>query len=282
MNNLSETSITNEYSTKGVGEQQNKDFLLALRHAIKNDAFCIDYQPRYDARTGHTVAFEALARWARKGVGKIYPGGFINKAIENGLIYSLGQSVFKQCCADLIWLRDEIDENIKIAVNISPTECESLQHIQKLIEICHSYGLQFSDFEFEITESAQISDVRKLKVFCNTIIERGASIGLDDFGTCHSPLDNLYELPASYLKIDHSLTKKIGYYDRNEILVSHLINLAHDLNIKVVAEGIEHAYQRDQLISMGCDQVQGFYMCKPLQAENITTAHIQMTSQKVS
>jgi EAL domain-containing protein (putative c-di-GMP-specific phosphodiesterase class I) len=276
MHNFSEASIANKRSTSESADKKNKNFLTALRHAIENDELIIDYQPRYDARTGRTDTLEALVRWPRNGIGKIYPAEFIDKAIEIGLIYSLDQSVFKKCCADLIWLRDEIDENIKIAVNISPVECESLHHTQKLIDICHSYGLLMSDFEFEITESTRINDVRKLKAFCDTVIELGAAISLDDFGTCYSPLNNLCDLPVDYIKIDRSFTKKIGYVGRSETLVSHLIILAHEMDIKVVAEGIEHAYQRDQLISMGCDQIQGFYMCKPLDPQLITTSHIKM------
>jgi len=276
MRNFNDKSLVDKPSSSESAEQKNNKFLTALRHAIDNDELSIDYHPRYDAVSGHAEALEALVRWPREGVGKIFPAEFINKAIETGLVFSLGQSVFKKCCADLIWLRDEIDENIKIAVNISAAECESLHHTQKLIEICHSYGLLLSDFEFEITESAPINDSRKLKAFCDTVIELGASISLDGFGTCNSPLSNLCELPVNSIKIDRHFTKDIGDGSYSEILVSHLIKLAHAMHIKVVAVGVEHACQLDQLIAMGCDQIQGFYMCKPLAPQLITAEHITM------
>lgn len=274
MRNFNDTSLGDKHSTSKSAEQKNNNFLTALRNAIENDELSIDYHPRYDTVSGRAEALEALVRWPREGIGKVYPAEFINKAIETGLIFSLGQSVFKKCCADLIWLRDEINENIKIAVNISAAECESLHHTQKLIEICHSYGLLLSDFEFEITESAPITDGRKLKAFCDTVTELGASISLDDFGTGYSPLSNLCNLPVNSIKIDRQFTENIGDGSQSEILMTHLIKLAHAMHIKVVAEGVEHASQQEQLISMGCDQIQGFYMCKPLAPQLISAEHI--------
>jgi EAL domain-containing protein (putative c-di-GMP-specific phosphodiesterase class I) len=274
MKNTNLTNLAGNRSTADTREQQDRDFLKALYFAIENNELCIDYQPRYDTSTGKADTFEALVRWNRKGVGKVYPATFIDSAIEHGLIFPLALWVFKKCCADLISLRGAVDENIKIAVNISPMECESLHHTQKLLEICNSYGLLLSDFEFEITEGSYIKDVRKIKAFCDTVIERGASISLGNFGTCFSPLDHLCELPISYIKISHQFTNKIGSGGRSDILVRHLINLAHDMDIKVVAEGVEHAYQRDQLASLGCDHIQGFHMCIPLDLSDITTDHL--------
>jgi len=273
-NNNNLTNFAGNRSTGDTKEQQDYKFLQALHRAIENDELCIDYQPRYDITTGKADTFEALFRWNQEGVGKVYPSAFIARAIEHGLIFSLALWVFKKCCADLIYLREMVNEDIKIAVNISPTECESLHHTQKLIEICNSYGLLLSDFEFEITESSQIKDVRKVKAFCDTVIERGSSISLDNFGTCFSPLEQLCELPVSYIKISHSFTNKIGLGGRTDILVRHLIKLAHDMDIKVVAVGVEHGHQRDMLAKMGCDKIQGYYMCRPLDLGVITTDHL--------
>ncbi len=141
MNNLSETKITSEYSSREFGEQQNKDFLQALHHAIQNDELNLEYQPRYDAATGLITIFEALVRWHRKGVGTVQPTEFIDKAIKHGLIFDLDLWVFERCCSDLLQLRADVDKNIKIAVNISPLECESLHHTQKLLSICELYQL---------------------------------------------------------------------------------------------------------------------------------------------
>lgn len=276
MNNQSQAGFASEYSDREFGEQENENLLHALHQAIENNELSVEYQPRYDTVTGHTNTFEALVRWHRKHVGTVYPGEFIDKAVSNGLIFSLDMWVFEKCCSDLVGLRADVDKYVKIAVNISPLECESLDHMQKLLFISQKYGLQLSDFEFEIIESSQISNLRKVKMFCDTVIEHGATISLDDFGTCFSPLNNLCELPINSIKIDCSFTNKIGYGGRSDILIEHLISLAHEMDMKIVAEGIEHAYQRDRLVNMGCDKLQGFFMCKPLNPENIALAYINM------
>ncbi|PCJ88543.1 MAG: hypothetical protein COA54_02140 [Thiotrichaceae bacterium] len=273
---LNEANIDDNMVGEESTEQLDKVFVLALRNAIKNDELSIAYQPRYDTKDGKCHILEALVRWPRKGIGILYPNAFIDEAIKYGLIYELDLWVFKQSCRDLIELRKHIDSNIKIAINITPLECESLHHTQKLIYICESSGLKLSDFEFEITESTHTNDIRKIKTFCKTVINYGAAISLDDFGTCYSPLSNLCDLPVDYIKIDRSFTNKIGLRTRSNILVNHLIRLAHEMEIKVVAEGIEHAFQRDLLMDMGCDQLQGFYMCKPLTSKQITPSNIVM------
>ncbi|MBL4712771.1 MAG: EAL domain-containing protein [Gammaproteobacteria bacterium] len=264
------------YHSNPTLENQNNIFILALRNAIKKNLLSVQYQPRYDVLDGCSYTLEALVRWPNNASSTLQPESFLNVAIKHGLIYTLDQSVFKKCCSDLIWFHKNIDKNIKIAVNISPMECESMHHIRKLINICESSGLSMNNFEFEITEHTHINDYRKIKAFCNIMIERGATISLDDFGTSFSPLSNLCELPISYIKIDKSFTDKIGYGGRSAILIKHLIKLAHEMDIKVVSEGIEHAYQRDYMIKIGCDQLQGYYMCKPLDPYSISTRQMKM------
>ncbi len=273
---LNKSNITNAIATEKSIEQKNSTFVLALHNAIKNNELDLAYQPRYDITSGKSSILEALVRWPRKGIGTLYPDAFIDEAIQHGLIYELDLWVFKQACHDLINLRANICEDIKISINITPQECESFHHTQKLIHLCQVYGLKLSDFEFEITESTQIKDFKKVHNFCTIITELGATLSLDDFGTRYSPLHNICELPVNYIKIDRSFTQKIGYGGRSEVLINHLIDMAHEMSIKVVAEGIEHAYQRDHLVDMGCDQLQGFYMCRPTAAHNFSINHINM------
>jgi len=269
MYNLNNTIIENEHIARDGDEQNENAFLRQLHYAIENNELSVEYQPRYHASSGHIANFEALVRWHRDGE-TIYPDQFIAEAVKHGLIFNLDTWVFERCCTDLIQLRRDVDSKIKMVINVTPLECESLHYTQKLLSICEANGLLLSDFEFEITEIARTSDIRKIRAFCDTVIERGAAIGLDDFGMCFSPLSNLCELPVNYIKIDKNFTNKMGYGGRSEILIHHLIGLAHEMKIQVVAEGVEHAHQRDRLITMGCDQVQGYFMCKPLPPERIT------------
>lgn len=247
-----------------------------LSHAIHHQQLKLQYQPRYDSQSGQFIMLEALVRWQHPKLGLLPPDKFVSIAEEHELICALGLWVFQQSCKDLIRLRKQLNHKVKIAVNVSLLQCEDGLHAQKLYKLCQRYNLDLSDFEFELTESQKIKNASIVLHFCQTLIALGAEISLDDFGTGHSPLNNLCDLPVHTIKIDQCFTKKIGHGGRSEILIRNLIKLAHEMNIKVVAEGIEHAYQRDHLIKMGCDQLQGFLMCKPLNPENLSSKHIDM------
>lgn len=247
-----------------------------LFHAVNHHQLKLQYQPRYDSKSGQFIMLEALVRWQHPALGLLPPDRFISIAEDHELICALGLWVFEQSCKDIILMRRQLKHKVKIAVNVSLLQCEETRHAQKLYAICQRYHLTLSDFEFELTESKKLKNRAQVLRFCEALITLGAEISLDDFGTGQSPLNNLCELPVHTIKIDQCFTKKIGYGGRSEILIRHLIKLAHEMNIKVVAEGIEHAYQRDRLIKMNCDQLQGFFMCKPLNPENLTAAHIDI------
>jgi EAL domain-containing protein (putative c-di-GMP-specific phosphodiesterase class I) len=247
-----------------------------LQRAIINDELVVHYQPRYQCTSGHADILEALVRWQHPTLGMLTPDKFIAAAEEFGLICLLGLRVFEQCCKDIHQLRKQLKQKVKIAVNVSLLQCEDKLHAQKIFDICEKHNLDLSDFEFELTESENIKNRSSVLRFCNILTALGAEISLDDFGTCYSPLNNLCDMPDSYIKVDRCYTKKIGNGSRSEILIQHLIKLAHEMKIKVVAEGVEHAYQRDLLITMGCDQLQGFHMCRPLMPQLLTAAHIDM------
>jgi len=247
-----------------------------MQLAIMNDELEVHYQPRYHCASGQADILEALVRWRHPVLGMLMPDKFIALAEEHGLICLLGLWVFEQTCKDILLLRRQLKHRVKIAVNVSLLQCEDKLHAQKLFDICKKYKLDLDDFEFELTESENIRNRSSVLRFCNTLTALGAEISLDDFGTCYSPLNNLCDLPVSYIKVDRCFTKKIGNGSRSEILIQHLIKLAHEMKIKVVAEGVENAHQRDLLISMGCDQVQGYYVCRPLSPLLLTNNHIHM------
>ena len=271
--NINSTPDRRKPSTNG---SEDSKFVTALRKAIANDELLIHYQPRYNISSCRTTIVEALVRWQKEGKSILLPENFLQKAIDTGLIYELDLWVFEQCCKDLPILQNKLDEKVKIAVNITPIECTSLYHSQKIIDICRSYELSLSDFEFEITENSRMDNIQRIQSFCNTFIELGASFSLDDFGTCYSPLQSLCELPASYIKLDKCFIEKLDDTHRNRILVTHLIQLAHEMEIKVVAEGIETKKQKETLIEMGCDQLQGYFLCRPLNLHSISLVNTAM------
>ncbi len=256
--------------TASTAANETQSFLKNLANAIARDALNLHYQPRYKLRTGKTTALEALVRWQRPEVGLLYPETFIPAAEAHGLIYQLDIWVFEQCCKDLIWMREQLKASIRISVNISVLSCESVYFSQKLIELCKKYELSMADFIFEITVSTHMHDIRKLKAFCVTLGNFGAEFCLDDFGTGQSPLRNLLELPVSSIVIDRSLTHNIVSYERCEIIIKHLISLADELGIKTVATGVEQNDQYKILAAIGCDQIQGHYMSRPMNRKKLS------------
>ncbi len=236
----------------------------ALRDAIRNNELKVHYQPRYCVETGEVNIVEALVRWKKPGAGLLHPEGFIDTAIEHGVIFDMDMWVFEQCCKDLIWLRKHHNGKLKIAVNITASECENIFHTNQLIRICHANGLQLSDFEFEITESVNMKDCKKIAAFCKTFTTLGANICLDDFGTGFSPLSNLCKLNIDTIKIDKSFINNMEPGNRFRILVKHLIDIAQEMKLKIVAEGIETVSQFNRLQQMGCHQLQGYHISRPL------------------
>ncbi len=257
-----------------LADKDQKDFLRNLANAINRDELCLHYQPRYKLLTGKAEILEALVRWQRPGVGLLYPETFIPAAEAHGLIYSLDIWVFEQCCKDLVWLREHLDSTIRLAVNISVLSSESMYFSQKLIELCNQYQLSLSDFLIEITVSTHSHDIRKAKAFCTTLTDLGAEICLDDFGSGQSPLINLFELPVSSIIIDRTLIHNLVQSQRSEIIIKHLISLASDLGIKTVAECIEHVDEYRLLKELGCDQIQGYFMCHPMSGDKLTLADL--------
>ncbi len=252
-------------------------FLRALLNAVNQNELCLHYQPRFDCRDGQPILFEALIRWKRPQVGLLYPDAFLPTAAKHDLMFNISMWVFQQACTDLIWMRKHIHERCRLSINISLRECESIYHAQKLYAICNENGLSLADFEFEITENICPQDSRKVLAFCDTLTNLGATFSLDDFGTSYSPLSNLCTLPITTIKIDRHFVKKIQDNYKEAILVSNLINLAQDMNITTVAEGVETEEQANILLDMGCDELQGFYLCRP-QRRHILAAELSTTA----
>lgn len=238
-------------------------FISKLNRAIHDDQLLLHYQPRFSCASGNAPIVEALVRWKHPTSGLFYPELFLSHAEKHGLIFNIDLWVFENCCKDLKWLRTHVDENIRIAINISVIVCESIYFAHKLISLCEKHGLSFSDFEFEITEGTHSRDFRKLRAFCETLGGLGATFSLDDFGIGQSALMNMCTLPVDLIKIDKSFVRELPHDLKTRIMVEHLINMAHKMQLLVVAEGIENERQRDVMTKLGSDQLQGFYLCRP-------------------
>lgn len=263
---------------KSNSTEQQDQFVSNLRHAICNDELRLHYQPRYNMISGKADILEALVRWRRPGVGLFYPEVFIAAAEQNGLIFSLDFWVFERCCIDLKQFQENVNPNIKMAVNISVLSCESIYYAQKIIEISEKYDVLLSDFEFEITGSTHTHDIRKVNAFCETLTNYGVKFGLDDFGAGQSSLSHLSMLPVSAINIDQSFIQGIGQSKRCETIICSLISMAKALDIKVVAVGVENNKQYWFMREAGCDHQQGFLLGRSAKREDIKLQSLSQSS----
>ena len=249
--------------------EQHDKFVSNLRSAICNDELRLHYQPRYDVVSGRANVLESLVRWRRPGIGLFYPEVFISSAEEHGLIFSLDLWVFERSCIDLKKLQSTVNPNLKIAVNVSVLSCESIYYTQKVIELSEKHGVLLSDFEFEITETTYMRDIRKVLVFCETLKNYGVEFSMDNVGSGQSPLTGLSVLPISTVTIDQSFVHGIGNSKRCEIIICSLINMVKDLGMQAIAKGVEKSEQYWFMREAGCDQQQGFLLGRPVSAEKI-------------
>ena len=283
---MNNKNFSREYSAASPeernSESQHNTFISNLRYAIDNDELSLHYQPRFHAISGKADILEALVRWHRPGIGRYYPAVFLPDAEENGLIFSLDLWVFERCCKDLKHLQTSSNPHTKIAINLSVLTCESIYYAQKIIEISKKHGVHLSSFEFEITENTHVCDIRKVISFCETLKNYGAEFTLDDFGTGQSPLVNLNLLPANTVKIDHCFIHGIGNSKRCETIIRSLVSMLKELNMQVVAEGIESNEQYWFMRDTACDQLQGFLLCRPLGLKRIESSILHVPEIKHS
>ena len=248
-------------------QSQNKVELdMSLRKALERKEFSLHYQPQYDLVTKRMIGVEALIRWNHPEKGMIPPVDFIPYAEESGLIIPLGEWVIREACyQNKIWQQCGYPA-ITISVNLSPKQFQS--NIGNTIKkILSETGLEAKYLELEITENITmevelaISTLKKLK-------KLGVKISIDDFGTGYSSLYYLKKLPIDKLKIDQSFI--LGIVDLNdETIVKTIISMAHNLKLKVIAEGVETKKHVDLLTSLNCNEAQGYYFSKPVSATEL-------------
>lgn len=240
-----------------------------LRKAIENDDLCLYYQPQVDLRTGRINGLEALVRWQHNERGLISPAEFIPLAEETGLIASLGAWVLKEACrAFHRWLMQGIFLG-KVAVNLSPRQFRREHFEETVVQILLETQLSPEYLELEITESSAMENAAESVEVLNCLSKMGLSIAIDDFGTGYSSLAYLKRFPISKLKIDRSFINDIDNDEAGAAIAKSIIDLAHNMDLNVIAEGVERLSQSRWLMERGCDQVQGFYYSKPLSEEQL-------------
>ncbi len=235
-----------------------------LRRALRRDDLELHYQPRLCIDTGRIVGMEALVRWLHAERGLLGPDEFIPMAEESGLIVPLGYWVIARALRDMQSLRESGAGELHMAVNLSFRQFQDSQLLTTLQRLIEERGVDPHWLEFELTETAVMRRSDQVRGTMDALAELGVRFSLDDFGTGFSSFVHLSRLPISLLKIDKSFVGKMGERAQNGRLVRAMINLAHNLGLEVVAEGVEGAAQLGQLRRFGADQVQGYLISKPL------------------
>lgn len=238
----------------------------ALRMAPERGELHVAYQPQVDGGSGQVVGVEALLRWTHPEMGAISPVRFIPLAEETGQIAELGDWVLRTACRQaLAW--QAAGHATRVAVNVSARQFRSPDLPARVAEILEETGLPPALLELELTESMLMGDAEQAEAMLHRLKQIGLAIALDDFGTGYSSFAYLQRFPIDTLKIDQSFVRSMVAGSRTESIVSAIIAMAHNLGMRVIAEGVETPLQQRQLFEFGCDEMQGYLFGRPVPAE---------------
>jgi len=234
----------------------------ALRIALKENKLSLVYQPQVDAE-GNCFSVEALARWHHPEKGILSPTEFVKVAEKYGLILELGTWVLDEACAQLKMWSDDKRPIYKMSINVSPAQFQDINFLNIVRTTITKHQLDPKHITLEITEGMLIDNTEDTIHKMNVLNSFGVQLCIDDFGTGYSSLRYLKVLPINALKIDQSFTYDILGQPKNALIVKNIVALANDLQLNLIAGGVEHEKQLTKLIEQGCTQFQGFYFSKP-------------------
>lgn len=271
----------NEAKSRGKGqyclctEEMKEEVLLKhelsnkLYRAIDNNELFLQYQPMVSAKTGDILCVEALVRWRQPEHGLISPGFFIPLAEQNGLIGPIGEWVLRTACRQAKTWQEMGLPPVHISVNVSVLQLLNPRFVRMLRRILDETGLGAEYLDLEITESVAVKEFDKILDVLKELRELGVEISIDDFGTEYSSLSRLNHMPVNRIKIDRSFISNLFRSEKEQTLVKGMIHLSQTLGLKVVAEGVEDENQLRFLREHGCDEIQGYYISRPVHAEDL-------------
>ncbi len=246
--------------------QQRLQMEQAIRQGLLNKEFLVYYQPQADLNTGRLCGLEALVRWSHNRQ-MIAPGAFIYIAEQSGLITELDFYVFSTVCGQIAQWRQEL-KDVVVAVNFSALSFMDAQFVARVRAALQQFQISPSSIIIEMTESTLMHDADESLVKMQELKALGIQFSIDDFGTGYSSLAYLKRFPFSQLKIDGSFTTDVHTDPESAALVRSMISMAHNLGIRVIAEGVEKVEQLGFLLKAGCDEIQGYFYSVPLPADN--------------
>ncbi|MNO55597.1 Phytochrome-like protein cph2 [compost metagenome] len=250
---------------------QENDFFMTVetvRKGLSEGKFRLHYQPQIDLQTGLITGTEALIRWEYPESGNLPPGKFIPLAEETGAIVEIGYWVLDTACEQL---KDWIDQGLpplQMSINLSAKQFLDLHFPTRLAHTLSRTGIDPSLLCLEITEHTAMTNEQYSLNICEQILNMGVKLSIDDFGTGYSSLSLLKNLSVHSIKIDRSFVKDMISDESDRAIIKAIIAMSHNLGKRVIAEGVEMSGQLDMLQDFGCDDIQGFYVSKPLTAED--------------
>lgn len=239
-----------------------------LRHAVAKGQLTLHYQPKVDARSGTVQGLEALLRWQHPTLGAVSPAVFIPLAEQFGMIAALGDWVIDEACRQMgEWAA--AGQRQRVAINVSAHQLHQQGLVAHIEQALQRHGLDVADLLCEITESHWMDDLALRSQVFEDFERLGVFLSIDDFGTGHSSLSRLRHLPASQLKIDRSFVADLNTGPEAQTLIKAIVAMAHALGLRVVAEGVETEAQRALLAQLGCDELQGYLIARPMRAADV-------------
>ena len=261
-----------EFYQEGMTESATARIILErqLNTAVKNRHLTFSYQPKTMSDSGELCGFELLSRWVNSETGQATsPAIFIPILEENGLISTLWAHAMDDACALLENSIAQSKPGFSIAMNLSARQLVDSKLVDQIKAYIERYKLPASILEFEITESMLIENIERAIKTLEEIKALGCKLAIDDFGTGYSSMQYLKSLPLDIIKIDKSFTSEIHVDANDQVFVKTIINMAHTLGMQTVAEGVENQEQYNELVKLGCDIVQGYFISKPIPVDEL-------------
>ncbi|MDR4499348.1 MAG: EAL domain-containing protein [Candidatus Scalindua sp.] len=238
-----------------------------LRQALKREEFIVYYQPQLNIKTGRIVGMEALARWRHPERGIVYPSEFLNMAEKTRIIEPLGKMILETACAQNKAWQDAGFPPLRVAVNLSAHQFNQQNLIEMIVQVLNETGMEPKFLELEVTENTSMRNIDTSSYKMRELVDAGTHITIDDLGTGLCSLSYLRKFPLSTLKIDRSFVNEVICDANDAVIIMALIAMAKNLNLKIVAEGVETEEQLDFLKQQQCDEIQGFIFSKPVTAD---------------
>lgn len=245
-----------------------------LRWAAAKGELQVYYQPQVNAENGHMEGIEALLRWNHPTLGPVSPSEFIPIAEETGIIMDIGRWVLKEVCAQLRSWQEESLTVPTIAVNLSARQFMAPDLVSSVRDIVRRTPCDPQQIVIEITESSSMNDIESVLPLLHEFKSLGFQIAIDDFGKGYSALGYMKQFPIDILKIDKSFVQELTSDKKSAVITKAIIDMAHGMNLKVIAEGVETTEQLEYLRTMDCDIVQGYIIDPPMSSDRLESRYL--------